>query len=322
MISTQCKSASPVEMEHGSAAEPTICGIAHVTTWKLVGFRCGLRSLRRSMENQKEENGEDKMRTLRANVSQCTRGLQTGVPAKGERRAPAALTSKHRTTTYGGLTECAAAGLHAFAFQLFRKYVPPNSSILDLGSGEGAWAKRLHDASYKVTACDVEVRPDRGFPFPYHKADLNANFSDNFPKGGYDAISFIEVIEHLENPRHSFRQIAALLKDGGLVLVSTPNTSGVYSRVRFFFTGQMAMFTDAAYNVGPGHITPLTAWQLEKVFMENGFSVLERAFHDAPFIPPRSTGDLAKLAAWVVFRPFMFGAVGGQSILYVLEKRP
>ena len=168
----------------------------------------------------------------------------------------------------------------------------------------------------------MEVRNDRGLPFRYLQTGLNANFSDNFAKGGYDAISFIEVIEHLENPRNSFRQISALLKDGGLVLVSTPNASGLYSRIRFFFTGQMAMFTDAAYAVGPGHITPLTGWQLEKVFMENGFSVLERVFHDAPFFPPKSTGDLAKVIAWVVFRPFTFGTVGGQSIAYVLKKNP
>jgi SAM-dependent methyltransferase len=251
-------------------------------------------------------------------ASQRVPGLQTKGSSKSEWHGRGILASKHRTTTYGGLTECAAAGLHDFAFRLFRKYVPPHADVLDLGTGEGAWARRLHDASHRVTACDVEVRTDRGFP--YRKADLNANFSENFPKGEYDAITFIEVIEHLENPRYSFRQIRALLKDGGLVLVSTPNASGLYSRVRFFFTGQMAMFTDAAYSVGPGHITPLTAWQLEKVFMENGFSVVERVFHDAPFVPPKSLGDLAKVIAWVVFRPFMFGTVGGQSILYVLKK--
>lgn len=242
---------------------------------------------------------------------------------EGARKMRTVLNSKHRPSAYTGISECAAPGLHSFAFHLFNKYVPPNSTVLDLGSGEGAWAKRLHDASYKVTACDVEVRSGCGdFPFPYRKADLNANFSDNFLKNEYDAISFIEVIEHLENPRHSFRQIASLLKSRGLVLVSTPNASGLYSRVRFFFTGQMAMFTDAAYGVGPGHITPLTAWQLEKIFMENGFSILERAFHDAAFIPPASLGDFAKVISWVAFRPLMFGTVGGQSIIYILRKQP
>jgi 2-polyprenyl-3-methyl-5-hydroxy-6-metoxy-1,4-benzoquinol methylase len=220
-------------------------------------------------------------------VSQRVPGLQTRGSSKGDWHARAIFASKPRTTAYGGLNESAAAGLHEFAFRMFRKYVPPHSDVLDLGSGEGAWAKRLMDASYEITACDAEPRAGRGLHCAYHKVDLNANFSENFPMREYDAISFMEVIEHLENPRHSFRQIAALLKDGGMVLISTPNASGLYSRLRFFFTGQMAMFTDGSYS-GNGHITPLTAWQLEKIFMENGFSVLERRFHDAPFVPPRS----------------------------------
>ncbi len=83
----------------------------------------------------------------------------------------------------------------------------------------------------------------------------------------------------------------------------------------------MAMFTDAEYSVGEGQITPITAWQLEKVFMQSGFSVLERAFRDTPFFPPRSSGDFAKLVAWAVFRPFMLGPVGGQCIIYVLKKQ-
>ncbi len=234
--------------------------------------------------------------------------------AKNETRS----VSKHREIRYQGLIEQAAAGLHAKAFDLFKKHVPLNAVVLDLGSGDGAWAKRLHDAAYKVTACDLRARDKRDFP--YILADLNDDFGATFPKGGYDAVSFIEVIEHLENPRHSFRQIRELLKDGGLVLLTTPNASGVYSRVRFFFTGEMSMFTDGAYALDHGHITPLTSWHLEKVFLENGFSVVERRFHDAPFIPPKSLRDLAKVFSWIVFRPFMFGTVGGQCALYLLKK--
>ncbi len=77
------------------------------------------------------------------------------------------FTSKHRRRSYEGLPEKAAAGLHATAFELFRKYVSSGAKVLDLGSGAGAWAKRLHDASYSVTACDFEV-PNERFEFPYH----------------------------------------------------------------------------------------------------------------------------------------------------------
>ena len=79
------------------------------------------------------------------------------------------------------------------------------------------------------------------------------------------------------------------------------------------------MFTDKDYGVG-GHITPMTAWQLEKVFSENGFTVLESGFQDAPSPPTKSFGDVAKIICWLVFRPFMFGTVGRQNILYVLKE--
>jgi SAM-dependent methyltransferase len=228
------------------------------------------------------------------------------------------LRSTPTKTSYSGLMECAAKGLHAFVFNRFKKHLRERANILDLGSGDGAFAKRLTDAGYNVTACDIEPRAGR--PFPYVPVNLNSEFSEAFHGKTYDAISFVEVIEHLENPRLCFREIAKLVKPNGVVLLTTPNASGLYSRLRFFFTGQMAMFTDVAYSVGPGHITPLTVWQLEKVFMETGFSVLERTFHDAPFFPPKALGDVAKVFAWIVCRPFMFGVVGGQNVIYVLRR--
>jgi 2-polyprenyl-3-methyl-5-hydroxy-6-metoxy-1,4-benzoquinol methylase len=228
------------------------------------------------------------------------------------------FTSKPRQSSgYKGLPEMTAGGLHVTAFELFCKYVSPGAKVLDLGSGAGAWAKRLYDASYSVTACDVEPRTDR-LEFPCHVVDLNQNFGTTLGNAEFDAVSIVEVIEHLENPRHIFRQIKSLLKKGGVVLLTTPNASGLYSRLRFFFTGQMAMFNDDCYR-GSGHITPMTAWQLEKIFDENNMKVLERRFHDGPFFPPRSSGDLAKIVAWLLFRALMFGTVGGQIILYIVK---
>jgi 2-polyprenyl-3-methyl-5-hydroxy-6-metoxy-1,4-benzoquinol methylase len=236
----------------------------------------------------------------------------------GSSADPDPLGAKFRQTRYGDLPELASGGLHARAFKIFRCHVSAGARVLDLGSGAGAWAQRLHDAAYDVTACDLEL-PPQAFPFSYLKLDLQRNFSESFSPESFDAVSMLEVIEHVENPRHVIRQIRPLLRNGGILLLSTPNASGLYSRVRFFFTGKMSMFTDEAY-VASGHITPLTAWQLEKIFAENDLTAVERRFHDAPFLPPRSIGDVAKIAAWLLARPFTFGTVGGQNILYVVRK--
>ena len=110
-----------------------------------------------------------------------------------------------------------------------------------------------------------------------------------------------------------------LLKDRGILFVSTPNASGLYSRMRFFFTGEMASFTDSDYR-GKGHMTPLTHWHLKNMFRELPLEVVEHRFYDGPFMPPNSLGDVAKAFGWIFLRPLMFGKVGGSNLIYVLRK--
>lgn len=88
------------------------------------------------------------------------------------------FSSKHRHGNYMGLPEKAAKGLHAAAFELFRKHVRAGAKVLDLGSGAGAWAKRLCDASYCVTACDVEAPKER-FEFPLPPGRFESELRDN-----------------------------------------------------------------------------------------------------------------------------------------------
>ena len=48
-------------------------------------------------------------------------------------------------TEYKGIPECALPGQHAAIFEIFRRAVPAGSCVLDLASGQGAWAQRLSD---------------------------------------------------------------------------------------------------------------------------------------------------------------------------------
>src|SRR4029453_10134027 len=89
--------------------------------------------------------------------------------------------------------ENASAGLHADAFALVRKYVSSGAKVLDLGSGPGAWVRRLHDASYAVTACGFTAPKER-FGFPYYQLDSNQNFATGFESEAFDVVCIVEVI--------------------------------------------------------------------------------------------------------------------------------
>ncbi len=127
------------------------------------------------------------------------------------------------------------------------------------------------------------------------------------------------MLEHIENPRHIIRESNRLLVMGGKIVLSTPNASGVHSRLKFFFTGKFAQFDEDQYRA-IGHITPLTYWQIEKILAEGGFRVSTVTFHNNYTLVPRTVGEIVKLLASAFAAPFMRGVAGGQTIIVAAEK--
>jgi SAM-dependent methyltransferase len=183
---------------------------------------------------------------------------------------------------YAGLPVYALPGLHAFAARHLQNHLAPPARILELGAGTGAMSLRLLDLGYSLIASDVlEVNFIPRDRVDFIAADLNMPFAAPIAER-FDAIVCLELIEHLENPRHTLRQCRQLLKPGGLLLLSTPNATNPVSQAMFVRTGQFQWFSDADYEQ-QGHILPLTLWLLAKCFREIGFTpVWEGSFGD-PF---------------------------------------
>ena len=58
-----------------------------------------------------------------------------------------------------------------------------------------------------------------------------------FRRESFDLVLMLEVIEHLPDIPHSLREIARVLKPGGIAIVTTPNRLNVISRVHYLLTG-------------------------------------------------------------------------------------
>lgn len=145
----------------------------------------------------------------------------------------------------------------------------PRGWALDVGTGDGTLAARMQSESFNVKAVDLVTTDFRPTDIEIRSANLNNGIP--YDNGQFDAVAATEVIEHLENPWFFVRELYRVTKPNGVVVVSTPNLSNVYTRLYYALTGRMYNFLESAYR-DIGHITPVYLWNLKRM-AESKFEV-------------------------------------------------
>jgi len=210
---------------------------------------------------------------------------------------------------YKGLTIHADPRLHEHVAELVRAALPLGASVLDLAAGSGAMCLRLKDIGMRPTGTDLVAE---NFRLHGDVDFVTANLNDAIPaslRQGFDCVIATELIEHLENPRHLIRQCHELLKPGGLLIISSPNTSSSISLAQFVRTGEFRWFTPLQYG-NDGHIMPILLPVLRYALEECSFANIQ--IHS---IAPLRFAGLnwwkMRLLAWllrrVIARPLLEG---------------
>jgi len=155
-------------------------------------------------------------------------------------------------------------------------------AVLDYGAGVGDLTRRLVEIGRfsSVSAADIMPRPAGLDRVQWIEQDLNEPMQGH--DGAFDVVIAAEVIEHLENPRFTVRELFRLVRPGGTVIVSTPNNESWRSLVALLVRGHYAGFGEASY---PAHITALLRKDLTRIFQETGLRSPEFVFTDCGGIP-------------------------------------
>ena len=219
----------------------------------------------------------------------------------------------------GRLMRCAPGTHAAAAAMLSDARVPPaETRVIDLASGTGAFLARLRDLGYRDLAA-VELNVD-GFnvdgvtPQP---VDLNAAFAgDALPANAFDLVSAIEIIEHLDCPRTFLRNVHGILRDGGHLLLTTPNVANWLGRLRFLLSGELRQFRRHDYDY-QRHISPTTHVQMRLMFEEVGFELVSMRTAGTFF------GPVKRAVVWPIaaISRVMWGKLAdGDVVIYLAGK--
>lgn len=106
------------------------------------------------------------------------------------------------------------------------RWVPENVRVLDIGCG---FAQTL--GYHKNRGCEVYgVEADENVRKIANAYDFNIDIgvfdAQKYNKDFFDYITMDQVIEHIEKPIDTLREIRSILKQNGKLIISTPNCNG------------------------------------------------------------------------------------------------
>ena len=183
--------------------------------------------------------------------------------------------------------------------------VGPETSVLDIGCGSGAWLTRLARHGFKRLH-GVDNQSFTRFPpadeteeaFSCSYADLDNDPDLGLGTARFGLITAIEVIEHVHNPGRFLTHAVRHLEDNGYFLITTPNLHSVRARVRFALTGKLQGFDPTNVPAEPTHLYPVFLTCLDRLLAQYRLEAVERWT-----FPPRTgagTRPMRRLAAGIL----------------------
>lgn len=120
---------------------------------------------------------------------------------------------------------------------LLAKFYVEGKKVLDIACGEGYGSHFLSQKAKNVTAVDVDSATIEAAKQKYVNNNLTYLLGDinelDFEDKVFDVIVCYETIEHVHDPYKAFNNLKRVLKDDGILIISTPNKA-VYSDEKHF----------------------------------------------------------------------------------------
>ena len=234
----------------------------------------------------------------RVNIVEC-RVCQTGWQWPLQRTEQQSVTefetaySKHQEGTYFDLQNRQAVAKCQFEF--LKVKVGKSGRLLDIGCGDGQFARHMANRGWDVVGLDPALPGDVTEELAAGRLSLQRHSISELPSHQlFDLITLWDVVEHVERPDQLISEAAARMAPGGILVVETGNYQSA-GRVNS---------EDTWWNYQLDHRWYLAPPQLSALLMGAGLTPIELSdqvlrpwWKGQPDMPPPSLVVLAKTIA-------------------------
>jgi 2-polyprenyl-3-methyl-5-hydroxy-6-metoxy-1,4-benzoquinol methylase len=171
-------------------------------------------------------------------------------------------------------------GRRALIRTLLDERVPRGSAFLDIGCGTGAMSQELQRRGF-VASVDFEYMALQYIRTRGLKAPVQASAELlPFRSGVFDAVTALDVIEHLDDDAGAAREIERILKPGGIAFVTVPAFRFLWSE----------------HDIALHHRRRYTARQIRSLFEQAGMDVEKVSYVMTALFPAVAGVRLAQKA--------------------------
>ena len=156
------------------------------------------------------------------------------------------------------------------------KLLDKGDRLLDIGCGDGTlgyFAKNKYKEVYGVDISEEALKIAKKRDIIVEKVNLNEEKLP-FENDYFDAVTCLDVIEHVFEPRDLIREINRVLKRGGILIISTPNIRCWHHLFSLIVKGRFPKTSDDTEHWDGGHLHYFTYKDIELLLSEHGFEIL------------------------------------------------
>lgn len=152
------------------------------------------------------------------------------------------------------------------------------SRLLDVGCGAGAlcyFAKKKYENIYGIDISENALNIAKKYNIITSKVNLNEErlpYEDNY----FDAVTCLDVIEHVFEPVEVIEEINRVLRKGGVLVISAPNIRYWQHIFSLIFRGKFPKTSDNKEHYDGGHLHYFTYKDIESILKSCGFHITEK----------------------------------------------